>query len=433
LKLIDVLNNTWAIIPEKLNSILHVADSHNQGDKLDLKAIEKAIFDFEMVENQEPQTENNNIAVININGMLMKRPSILERILFDAVSMEKIRNDIEKALVDDSIDTVLLFIDSPGGTVDGTKDLADFIYSSRDKKKIIAFSDGVMASAAYWIASSAHEIYISNDTVNVGSIGVITSHVDVSAYNENLGVKVTDIYSGEYKAAGSENKPLDEKSSAYLQDRVDYIYSVFINDISRSRKQSTAFVVDRMANGRVFIGGSAFKNKMVDGVSTYENLIKELSNMKNIDEYRASEFYGQVKTDIEKVMSDKFEAQAKDIELKAIESERKRISDIQSLSIPGFEKVVEEGIKTGLLASDVSIKMIHAQKELLAEKATALETDVPAVVPEVEPVEEDTVEKDFMEEAKAKAKAENISFTDARKAVILEQPKTYEKYRRGAK
>lgn len=429
MKLIDIITSQWAMMPEKIHGLLEVVSAHSEGGKLDLKSMEKALLDYNDIMPDEEIETISDIAVINISGMLMKRPTAFERILFDAVSMEKIQYDIEQALNDPSVETILLNVDSPGGTVDGTKELADFIYAARDKKKIIAFSDGMICSAAYWIASAAHEIYVSSETVNVGSIGVITTHVDMSAYNEGMGIKVTDIYSGEFKAAGSQNKPLDEKSTVYIQDRIDYIYAVFVNDVARNRGQSTAFVMEKMAGGKVHIGGNALRNKLIDGVQSYEKTIGGLSKMDRTEfRIKHEAEYKLLCDEIEKDMSAKFEAQKSDIELKALETERKRISDIQAISLPGYEKVISEGIEKGMSASDVSIEIIKAQKESLKIKAEAFDNDGADVLPEVVPAEPEPEEKPFLDQVKDHAKANKCSVSEARAAVIKANPKAYEKF-----
>ncbi|MBD0392075.1 S49 family peptidase, partial [Wolbachia endosymbiont of Pentalonia nigronervosa] len=115
-------------------------------------------------------------AIIPIHGILTKKPGTFDDFL-GMTSYERVQVQIEEALIDKKVETVLLDIDSPGGEVSGLFDLADFIYNARAQKKIIAIANDDAYSAAYAIASSAEKVFVSR-TSGVGSIGVIASHID---------------------------------------------------------------------------------------------------------------------------------------------------------------------------------------------------------------------------------------------------------------
>lgn len=113
-------------------------------------------------------------------------------------SYEKIREEIEEALIDEEVATIILDMDSPGGEVNGLFDLSDFIYEARTKKSIVAIANDDAYSAAYAIASSAENVYVSR-TSGVGSIGVIASHIDQSGFDENQRIKYTTVFAGSRK------------------------------------------------------------------------------------------------------------------------------------------------------------------------------------------------------------------------------------------
>ena len=115
----------------------------------------------------------------------------------------------DEAMADKSVTSIVLDVDSPGGSVYGVSELARKIYQSRGKKPIIAVANSLMASAAYWIASAADEIHVSPGA-EVGSIGVIAVHVDRSENNAKEGFNVSYITAGEYKAEGNPDAPLSE-------------------------------------------------------------------------------------------------------------------------------------------------------------------------------------------------------------------------------
>lgn len=273
MKLLDILASPWAIIPAKLNEIQEIYFTHLRGEKIDIKGIEARIG--RKLENEEQGYENiQGVGVIPINGVIAKRMNLFSEIS-GGVSTQLIARDFKEAMNDRKVKAVLLDIDSPGGAVDGTQDLANLIYQSRGKKPIVAFTDGMMASAAYWIGSAANEIFISGDTTQVGSIGVVASHVDVSKAEERSGMKTTEIVAGKYKRIASRYAPLSEEGQATLQEMVDYLYGVFIGDVAKHRGV-TEEDVSKMADGKVFIGKQAKEIGLVDGIMSFDDLVMRL-------------------------------------------------------------------------------------------------------------------------------------------------------------
>jgi len=126
--------------------------------------------------------DNGKIQTINIKGELLKNDTNSGR-----MGMRSMANLITKSQEDDSIKGIILIIDSPGGTVDGTLDLVDAI--KKTTKPIVSIVDGMAASAGYWIAAATDKIYAQNGFAKVGSIGVMLSFADVQPYYERQGVK----------------------------------------------------------------------------------------------------------------------------------------------------------------------------------------------------------------------------------------------------
>lgn len=300
MRIIDVLTSAWAIVPAKLFEIQEIYRTHLRGDKIDIKAIEairdqkSEVGDQSTINNPKRYQVINDIAIIPIQGVIAKRMNLFTQIS-GGVSTQLTGNDIKEALADDSIKSILLDIDSPGGTVDGTQELADIVFAGRDKKPIVTYSDGMILSGAYWVGSAADAIYISGDTIDIGSIGVVSSHVDYSEYEKKIGVKTTEIYAGKYKRIASDTKPLTKEGKQYIQDQIDYLYSVFVDQVAKQRGVSSEIVLKNMADGKIFIGKQSLTAGLVDGISTFDRLIstvlpvmqtekeeaKELSNLNN--------------------------------------------------------------------------------------------------------------------------------------------------------
>ena len=130
-----------------------------------------------------------------------------------------------------------------------------------------------MASAAYWIGSAANQVIVER-TAQVGSIGVLYMHYDWSKYDAEMGLKVTVITSGKYKAIGNNAEPLSDDARAIIQAEMDQIYDLFIETVARNRGVSTEKVLVDMADGRVFIGQQAVEAGLADQTGSFEDALE---------------------------------------------------------------------------------------------------------------------------------------------------------------
>lgn len=275
MKLLDVLNSPWAIVPEKLREIQSIYMTHLRGEKIDIKAIE-AKMGQPLNNEQKDYDIVDGVAILYVDGVIAKKMNLFSKIS-GGTSSQIIARDFKEVMSNPLVKAVILSIDSPGGAVDGTQELANVIASYKGIKPIVAFSDGMMASAAYWIGAAADKIYISGSNVEIGSIGVVTQHMDVSGWESQQGIKTTEITAGKYKRIASEYAPLSETGRAYIQDILDQIYSTFVQDVAGFRGVSVETVLEDMADGRIFLGKRAVHAGLVDGISTLTELINNLA------------------------------------------------------------------------------------------------------------------------------------------------------------
>lgn len=275
MSILDVLNSPWAIMPAQLAEITEIYATHLRGEKIDIKAIE-AQLGRPLDNEHEAYEVFDGVAVIPMRGVMSRRMNLFSRIS-GGVSSELLGRDIRAALEDPRVHSIILDVDSPGGQVEGTQTLANQVFAARaGRKPIVAFNDGKMASAAYWVASAADEVYLSGDTVITGSIGIVMQHADVSKQEEKSGVKITEIVAGKYKRIASEHAPLTEEGRDYMQAMVDQMYAVFVDAVARNRGAAADAVANDMADGRLFVGRTAIAAGLVDGVSTLDALIADL-------------------------------------------------------------------------------------------------------------------------------------------------------------
>lgn len=178
-----------------------------------------------------PYVVEDGVLQVPVQGMLLNKfPYALGSW---ATGYEYIGAAIERGMADENVKGIALMIDSPGGVVAGNFDLVDDIYAARGSKPIRAYGDTV-ASGAYSIASAADDITVSRDAA-VGSIGVLTMHIDVSKAMDERGVKITFIHAGKHKVEGNPYEPLGKEARARIQDRIDSMYDVFVSTVARNR------------------------------------------------------------------------------------------------------------------------------------------------------------------------------------------------------
>lgn len=276
----DILNNPWAIIPAKLVEIQAVYMAHLQNNPVDIAAVEEKLGK-PLKNERKPYQVIDGVALLEVEGIIAKRMNLLTQIS-GGTSTQILKADFMRAFTDPEVKAIVLIVDSPGGTVDGTEEMANAIYQAREKatKPIVTYVDGMMASAAYWIGSAADRIYINGQTANVGSIGVVASHVDYSKYEENQGIKTTEIFAGKYKRIASEYQPLSKEGKAYIQDRVDQLYSIFVNKVSQYRQTKLKISGNDLipwAEGKLFIGQQGIEAGLADGIASLEMLVSDLS------------------------------------------------------------------------------------------------------------------------------------------------------------
>ena len=277
MNLLEVIGGQWAIEPAKLIEIKAIYASHLRGEKVDIAAVETRLG-RKLQNEPKSYTTQNGVAVIRIDGVIAKRMNMFTEVS-GGTSSELASQALQAALADPAAHSIILGIDSPGGTVDGTERLANAVFAARTRgKAIVTLASGCMCSAAYWIGSAAQAVFIEDGTTTVGSIGVVASHTDISGAQVAQGIKTTEISAGKYKRIASQYGPLTPDGRKSIQDQLDYTYSIFVDALAKNRNVSSATVLSQMADGRVFIGQQAIAAGLVDGVTTLDALIARLNS-----------------------------------------------------------------------------------------------------------------------------------------------------------
>lgn len=275
----------WAGTPESLYTyIAAVISTMESGKSADYMDPNKDPLDCpDLYERQ------GEIGVISIKGSLTNTDSWMN-MFTGAVSYGSIREALIYASNDQEAKAIVLDIQSGGGAVSGCSDTAALIKMIDEKvKPVHAFSDGVIASAAYWLGSSARSLKIG-DTTEAGSIGIVAVHKEISKMLEAEGVTATVIRSGKYKMLGSPYETLSDTAKEVLQAQVDQLAAIFTEHVAGCRKKTAAQVESTMGAGRVFIGQSAVDIGLVDGIANFDTFMSEIS--RGIDFSKKPSQYG---------------------------------------------------------------------------------------------------------------------------------------------
>lgn len=223
---------------------------------------------------QEESPPGGGIAVIPVHGILVPRRGQITAMCTELTSYERIRSQIYAALNDPSVSEIVLDINSGGGAAVGCKELADYIFQSRETKPITAIVNFSAYSAAYFIAAACSRIVLSQ-TSGVGSIGVIMEHMEASKMEEQVGLKFTTIYRGDNKNNGTPHAPLSEQAQTMFQGMIDQMYDVFTSSVAEYRGMSQQAVIDTQA--ALYNGEDAVTAGLADEVSDPQTAINSIA------------------------------------------------------------------------------------------------------------------------------------------------------------
>lgn len=221
-------------------------------------------------QTSQPQ-QNQQFAVVRLSGLLMKQESSM----MDSTSTVMARRDIRTAAQTANIGGIMLIIDSPGGSAAGTDDLYQEISAAAAQKPVVAFVEDLGASAAYYAACGATEIYANNPGAWVGSIGTVMTIYDVSRQAEADGVEAVVFATGDLKGAGTPGAPLTQDQRDYFQGLIDNTQRMFDAAVVTGRELSSKQLA-AVRSGQVWSASDAVKLGLLDGVMPYDQACSRL-------------------------------------------------------------------------------------------------------------------------------------------------------------
>ena len=316
--------------------------SLGDGKNKDLKFVEK----------------RGNIGILNIRGPIVRYGGMME-LSADVRSLESYAREFKVLEEDNTIDTIVLNIDSPGGEAAGISQFATYIRNS--PKKVVAYIDDLGASAAYWIASAAKEIYAST-TAFVGSIGVVFTILDDTEKLKKEGIEKIEIVSVQSPKKRPDVK--SEEGQKQIETWANDLANKFITAVARYRGVSEEYVLNNFGQGDLLIAQKAKDVKMIDGIMTFEKLIKTLQNKINYTKGVKMEENVTISAD---VVREKYPQVYEQIFKAGAEAERKRIKAIEDLGeFKGYEDLVREMKFDGKSTAEmVELAVFRAEREKL--------------------------------------------------------------------
>ncbi|WP_421301789.1 S49 family peptidase [Aeromonas veronii] len=253
------------LMPRMLGNQIEVMAADDLPDGLEPKQLEA---------RSESQYRVEGLAVIPLHGILVARRGHIDNTCTELTSYEWARAQIATALADERVKEIVLDINSGGGHAVGCKELADYIFSKRTVKPITALVNFSAYSAAYFIAAACSKVVVS-ETGGCGSVGVIMEHMEVSKWEEEVGLKFSTFYRGDRKKDGTPHEPLSDGAMAAINHRMDQAYDLFISSVARYRGLSVEQV--KATEATLYSGEEAVNNGLADELANPQDYLNGLA------------------------------------------------------------------------------------------------------------------------------------------------------------
>ncbi len=208
-----------------------------------------------------------NLKKITLSGPIMDSTEVVQQI-----------NDATK---NSTVKGVLLCVDSPGGAVSPSIEIAYAIKRLKSKKPVVAYAKGTMASGSYYASIWADKI-IANPGSMIGSIGVIMQGADLSGVMKKIGIKSQVVKAGLYKQIGTPDRPWKKYEVAELNKVIQGTYDMFTQDVANARKLNIK-KRDKFANAHIFTAAQAQKVGLVDALGVEYDAKNALANLAHIE------------------------------------------------------------------------------------------------------------------------------------------------------
>lgn len=273
----------WLMHKESLLVLVDIVNRRLEGSLLTDEEIKARIEAAENGDRNLSRVEvGGGVGVLPIYGSIFPKANLMTEVS-GATSLEQVRADIQSLASNDDVSTIVLDIDSPGGSADMVEETGLEILRAKESKPVYAVANTMACSAAHWLGSMASKFY-STPSGKVGSLGVYTLHEDISERDKAEGRKITVISAGELKGTHTSHEPLTAEGRAYLQANVDELHETFIQAVASGRNLNVDKVRE-YADGRILSANQALKVGAIDGIKSLDSVVGELLAQNHVPAY----------------------------------------------------------------------------------------------------------------------------------------------------
>lgn len=249
-----------------------------------------SLAEMKVVKSKEEKGEEiavyyayGNIVDNATGGMLSNEHNIVSKTVCD---------DLKALMDDDDVKAVVLRINSGGGSAYASEQIWHYVEMLKKEKPVVVSMGGMAASGGYYISSGANWI-VAEPTTLTGSIGIFGMFPDFSGLlTEKLGVKFDEVKTNKHSAFGTPARPFNEEEMRYLNNYIDRGYALFRSRVAQGRKMKVE-QVEKIAQGRVWLGQDALKVKLVDELGGLDKAIAKAAQLAKLKEYHTAAYPGK--------------------------------------------------------------------------------------------------------------------------------------------
>ena len=276
-KFVDKLTYTDGIKKE-INALLK-----NEADE-DINTITLA----DMATVKAPKKKGEEIAVYYAYGDIVDEAGSAISQGHNIVGKD-VCKDLQDLMNDDDVKAVVLRVNSGGGSAYASEQIWHYVEMLKQKKPVVVSMGGMAASGGYYISSGANWI-VAEPTTLTGSIGIFGMFPDFSGLlTQKLGVKFDEVKTNKFSAFGTMARPFNEEEMNYLNKYIERGYALFRSRVAQGRKMKIE-EVETIAQGRVWLGQDAFKNKLVDELGGLDKAVAKAAQLAKLKEYHTAAY-----------------------------------------------------------------------------------------------------------------------------------------------
>lgn len=284
MSMVAILSRHWAVDAGVALAIEQVLNSTSIVDleRLRIEHLERetAIRDSRRSNNQDTEDVmyemspiHEGLALISLTGVMTKRTHCLAQMFGGGgASTLQAETAFRQAQVNPNVRDIAFILETPGGDVNGSFDLANTVFDVNKTKDVYTYITDQATSGGTLVGSQGSRVF-ANDNGLSGSIGVYTTLVDSTEAYKQRGMQLHVVKAGKYKAIGAPGQPISEQDLAIVQDRVNDYHKLFLKAIVRQRNL-TREQLNSVSDAQVFVGSKGVDTGLVDEIASFDDAIK---------------------------------------------------------------------------------------------------------------------------------------------------------------